>query len=94
MAQLDPADIEAIAARVVEMLGDVEPRSRFVSAAELSRRLGVARSTVYERADELGAIRIGNGPRARLRFDPKLVEERLGCQRTLRPRTAAPRFRG
>ena len=71
--QLDPADVEAIAQRVVEILGDAPSSGQLVSAAELSRRLGLSRSTVYEKAEEFGAIRIGNGPRARLRFDAGLV---------------------
>ena len=40
-----------------------------LTPAELAERLGVARSFVYEHADELGAYRLGAGPRARLRFD-------------------------
>lgn len=75
---LDPGDVEAIAVRVVEMLGDRPPPSRLVSAAELSRRLGISRSTVYAKAGEFGAVRIGSGPRARLRFDAELVAKRLG----------------
>jgi len=42
---------------------------RLVTAAELAQRLGVARSFVYEHRDELGAIRLGGGPKAPLRFD-------------------------
>jgi hypothetical protein len=76
--QLDQADVEAIAERVAELLGEQVAPSELVSAAELSRRLGLSRSTVYEKAEELGAIRIGTGPRARLRFDPGLVAEKLG----------------
>jgi biotin operon repressor len=79
--QLDPVDVEAIARRVVEMLGERGAPSQLVSAAELSRRLGLSRSTVYEKAEELGVIRIGNGPRARLRFDPDLVARSLGAGR-------------
>ena len=79
--ELDSADVEAIAQRVVEMLGERAVPSQLVSAAELSRRLGLSRSTVYEKADQLGAIRIGTGPRARLRFDPDLVAKSLGVGR-------------
>ena len=42
---------------------------RLVSAGELSRQLGIDRSWVYANADALGARRVGNGPRPRLRFD-------------------------
>ena len=50
---------------------------QFVDAAEVAHRLGVKRSWVYAHADEIGAIRLGNGSRARLRFDPDTVAERL-----------------
>ncbi len=50
---------------------------QLVDAAEVARRLGVERSWVYAHADEIGGIRLGNGPRARLRFDPDTVAERL-----------------
>jgi hypothetical protein len=74
---LDQDAVEAIAVRVVELL---ESRSggRFVTAEELSRRLGISRSTVYDKAEELGAIRLGTGPRARLRFDLEQVVARRG----------------
>jgi hypothetical protein len=51
---------------------DVEPEARegLVSAAEVANRLGVSSDYVYDHADELGAIRLGNGPKPRLRFDP------------------------
>jgi hypothetical protein len=76
--RLDVETIEAIAVRVAELLEERRSARRLVTAAELSERLGLARSTIYEKAGELGAIRIGTGPRARLRFDPDQVVERLG----------------
>jgi hypothetical protein len=36
----------------------------------VARRLGISRATVYAKANQLGAIRLGSGKRARLRFDP------------------------
>jgi hypothetical protein len=64
--------VEAIAQRVAEILRDPPPQAAgpFVDAAELARMLGVSRRTVYQRAGELGAIRVGTGNRPRLRFDP------------------------
>jgi hypothetical protein len=47
---------------------------RLVDAAEVARRLSVDRAFVYEHAFELGARRLGSGPRARLRFDLREVE--------------------
>jgi hypothetical protein len=48
-----------------------ESVSRLVTAAEVAAMLSVTRDTVYAHAAELGAVRIGDGPRPRLRFDPE-----------------------
>lgn len=50
---------------------------RLLTAEELAHVLNVKRSYVYERADALGALRLGKGPRARLRFDLEDVKRRL-----------------
>ena len=50
-----------------------------VDANELARLLSVSRDYVYEHADELGALRLSNGPRARLRFDPDVARAALAC---------------
>ncbi|MGH2965561.1 MAG: helix-turn-helix domain-containing protein [Solirubrobacterales bacterium] len=77
-AALDAASIDAVARRVVELLtANGVPTEGLMSAAEVARRFGISRSTVYERAQELGAIRLGDGPKARLRFDPQTVAEWL-----------------
>jgi hypothetical protein len=75
----DPEIVEAIALRVVELLGGVAPGSpvRLVDAGRVARELGVERDWVYDHAAQLGAIRLG-GPRGRLRFDLQVVKERLG----------------
>ena len=75
-------DIDAVAKRVVELLEyettSAKP-SGLVDAATAARLLGVSRATVYARADELGAVRVGAGKRARLRFDPaRLVANDAG----------------
>jgi hypothetical protein len=82
---LDRDDIEALAVRVAELLeqrGARRTTGGLVDAAELARRLGTDRSWVYSHAKELGAIRLGNGPKARLRFDPEAaaLRMRLGDQ--------------
>jgi hypothetical protein len=77
--------IEAIARRVVELLrADAEsPREpRYVDAATLARELKVERDWVYANARHLGAIRLGDGPRGRLRFDRELVAELLAAAET------------
>jgi len=45
-------------------------RAPLVDPATLAAELGVSRDFVYAHAGELGALRLGNGPKARLRFDP------------------------
>jgi predicted DNA-binding transcriptional regulator AlpA len=90
--ELDPAVIEeiagrlsgAIVARVVEILREegLSPRpseaTAWLDAQEVAHRLGVSREWVYEHADELGAWRIGTGPRPRLRFPPHILDSRGG----------------
>jgi hypothetical protein len=80
--ELDPALVDAIATRLLDPLAErvVEvmkdegllpasaPPKQWLDAAEMARRLGVTREWVYEHAGELGAVRIGDGPRPRLRF--------------------------
>jgi hypothetical protein len=73
---LNRNEIEAVAGRVVELLranpegANVSAKAGLVDAATVARLLGVSRATVYAKADQLGAIRLGSGRRARLRFDP------------------------
>jgi hypothetical protein len=50
---------------------------RLLTPVELADFLGCGRAYVYEHANELGAVRLGSGPRARLRFDLAIVLERL-----------------
>jgi hypothetical protein len=78
--RLSPADVGAIAAAVaptvartvtehiLELLDDRQTAG-LVDAVGLADALGVDRSWVYEHADQLGAIRLGTGPRPRLRFE-------------------------
>jgi hypothetical protein len=54
-----------------------------VDAVRVAEHLGVSRDFVYEHAVELGARRLGSGPRARLRFDLAEVDSRLtSCSRS------------
>jgi hypothetical protein len=77
--RLDPADVEAIALRTAEILearGLVAPAvPRLLDAAEAAARIGRSREFVYDHADDLGAIRLGDGPRPRLAFDPRGLDE-------------------
>lgn len=75
---LDHEDIEAIALRVAEHLersGAPIRGRRLASAKELAEALGVERSWVYANQKRLHAIRLGRGPRARLRFDLERAAE-------------------
>lgn len=76
--KLDPATVEAIARRVVQLLERRGLQGReLVDAAELARRLGIERSWVYTHAIELGAVKLGNGAKPRLRFDPEVAAKAL-----------------
>jgi len=71
---LDGPTVEAIARRVVELLERRGVQRReLVDAAELARRFGIERSWVYSHAIELGAVKLGAGPKPRLRFDPEIA---------------------
>jgi hypothetical protein len=60
--------------------GDDAP-TQLVDAATVARRLNVSRAWVYDNAGRLGAIRLGDGPRARLRFDLMTVCSALATTR-------------
>jgi hypothetical protein len=70
---------DAIAQRVVAALRDgsiqqAHTTISWIDAQEVALQLGVSRDWVYEHADQLGASRIGRGPRPRLRFPPDILE--------------------
>jgi hypothetical protein len=52
-------------------------RAPLVDAADVAVYLAVERGWVYANADRLGARKLGDGPRARLRFDLEEVDRRL-----------------
>ena len=80
--RLHPADLDAladlVAERLAERLGGSATAPQLVDAGTLAGLLGVTRGYVYEHADDLGAQRIGNGPRPRLRFDVDRARELAG----------------
>lgn len=72
--KLNPETVEKIARRVVEILERQGLQKReLVDAAELARRFGIERSWVYTHAIELGAVKLGDGAKPRLRFDPEIA---------------------
>ena len=65
---------DLVAERVLERMGAPSPPAAVsIDAAEVARRYGVTAAWVREHADQLGAIRLGDGPRPRLRFDADTV---------------------
>lgn len=84
-----PAVADAVAQRVLELV-DERQGDGLVDAAKLARVLGVDRDWVYEHGERLGAIRLGDGPRPRLRFEiGRAVESftRLSAQARVTPLT-------
>lgn len=76
---LDHSSLEAIAREVAQLLGrDDQPGARgMLTARQVAARFNVERGWVYAHADELGVVRLGRGPRPRLRFDPAVVAQHL-----------------
>ena len=76
-ARLHPDDLAAladlVAQRVVAVLTESRPGPVLLTAAEVARQFGVSAEWVRENADRLGVLRLGDGPRPRLRFDPDVV---------------------
>jgi hypothetical protein len=68
--------VEAIRAEGILPQGDASASWR--DAKAVAELLGVERDWVYEHADELGASRIGSGPRPRLRFPPDVLQRHAG----------------
>jgi hypothetical protein len=81
--RLAQADVEAIAECVVEQMREVLRPQLWLGladAAEVARRLRVHENWVYAHAQELGVIRLGQGERARLRFNLERVAKTLGLE--------------
>lgn len=75
---LAPAIVEAIAQRVAELLrAELAAGPSLLTPSEVAEQFSVTRTWVYEHADELGVIRLGRGPKARLRFDARVVSQCL-----------------
>jgi hypothetical protein len=71
---LDLTLVDVIAKRVLELLGDRDgDEVQLLTVAQVARRFQVHPSWVYANARRLGALRLGTGPKAPLRFDPRRV---------------------
>ena len=83
--------VEAIAERVAELLIDhVGEPFRLIATPVVARMLAVSQGWVRDHASELGAIRVGDGPKGALRFDPRRVRAALERRRVERPGEASP----
>src|SRR5206468_7196577 len=80
-ARLDIEDIDAIARQVVDLPARSAPLSRYLDTATVARMLNASEEWVRDHAAELGAIRLGDGCRGVLRFDPARVERALDQRR-------------
>jgi hypothetical protein len=88
---LDEQDVEAIAERAARRVVQLLERSRtgafeLLGPKELARALNVSLDYVYAHAADLGAMRLGDGPKARLRFD--LQTARTALRSRKQPPTA------
>ena len=95
-------DVRAIAEAIADVLAErglvvyagPSASARVLSVREVSKLLGRSAPWVYAHATELGAIRMGNGPKARIGFDLATIEQWKRDNQS-RPREArkAPRRR-
>jgi hypothetical protein len=74
------------------VVDDYDDPGELWTARRLAAHYAVGVHFIYAHADELGAIRLGAGPRPRLRFDPAVVRERWASVNALPP-VARPRRR-
>lgn len=85
MSDHDPTagDVRAIAEAIADVLAErglvvyagPSGSARILNAREVSKLLGRSAQWVYAHATELGAIRMGNGPKARIGFDLASIEQ-------------------
>jgi hypothetical protein len=78
---LTPQAVEQVASRVVQLLHRQQQQTRddfgMLTVSQLAQHLKLNPAWVYEHADELGATRIGHGPKARIRFDFQVAKAAL-----------------
>ena len=71
---------DAVAHEIAEVVATRSTTFGFVDARELAEELGVSIDYVYAHATELGAMRLGSGPKARIRFDLDRAREAFEAQ--------------
>jgi hypothetical protein len=75
---------DLVANHLLAALNPSAPPSRLVDAGTLAGALGVERGWVYQHADKLGAVALGDGPKPRLRFDVDIARAALARSRSER----------
>jgi hypothetical protein len=79
--ETDSSLVDAVARRVVELLREegavLCEGPRLLTVAAVSEEFGVSTDWLYANAGRLGAIRLGSGPRARMRFDRATIADRI-----------------
>lgn len=100
VVRLDEHTIDQLAQRVAAIIQPTHAGSQpagpsrgksagqLLSAAQVAERFNVDREWVYAHAERLGAMRLGAGPRPRLRFDPDRVAAYLHQPAPIPPSTA------
>ena len=78
------AHIEAIAQRTAELLRG-QPIAGYVDTGAVARLLSVSQDWIRSHAADLGAVRLGDGPKAPLRFDLERVIDWAEARRLDRP---------
>jgi hypothetical protein len=72
--ELDSRFVDAVARRVLQLIdGTYYREGQLLTVAQVAHQFQVHTSWVYGNARRLGAVRLGDGPRAPLRFDPRHV---------------------
>ena len=86
------AAAEDIAQRVAELVSDrMRTPFRLMDTKGVASMLAVSEEWVREHAAELGAVRVGDGPKGALRFDAARVRAALERRRLDRPNGRQPR---
>lgn len=67
MRTLTSDDLTAVAEVVAARIAP-DPLPQYLTVTQVAERLAVGSTWVYENADEMGAVRLGSGKRAALRF--------------------------
>lgn len=89
---LEPGDIDAIAAKTAALLAESESLPTVFTASELADYLGVGKDVVYANRARLGGVKLGDGPRARLRFLIDQIElDRWRERKPSAPKPAVPK---